>query len=81
MPVLLPDPCPVPLAQAALLDYISPISPQATGARGANAAQYKQQLRSEVTWLRKTPIMGNNLYDSIHKQQKQNAYANPPPAP
>ena len=54
---------------------------QATGARGANAAQYKQQLRSEVTWLRKTPIMGNNLYDSIHKQQKQNAYANRPPAP
>ena len=41
--------------------------------RSANAQQYKQQLRSEVTWLRKTPIMGNNLYDSIHKQQKQNA--------
>jgi len=55
---------------AALLSDVA--MAQATGARGANAHQYKQQLRSEVTWLRKTPIMGNNLYEAVHKQQKQN---------
>lgn len=45
---------------------------QATGARGASAGRVKQQMRAEVTWLRKTPIMGNNLYEAVHKQQKQN---------
>ena len=29
-------------------------------------------MRAEVTWLRKTPIMGNNLYEAVHKQQKHN---------
>lgn len=30
-----------------------------------------KQMRSEVTWLRKTPLMGNNLYDAIHKHKKE----------
>jgi len=45
---------------------------QALGGRGASAKAQKQQLRDEVTWLRKTPILGNNLYEAVHKQQKEN---------
>jgi len=45
---------------------------QAAAARGASASRVKQQMRTEVTWLRKTPIMGNNLYEAVHKPQKQN---------
>lgn len=28
---------------------------------------------TQVTWLRKTPLMGNNLYDAIHKHKKDQA--------
>ena len=45
---------------------------QATGARSTTAAARGAKLRQEVTWLRKTPIMGNNLYEAVHKQQKEN---------
>lgn len=45
---------------------------QATGARSSTAAARGAKLRQEVTWLRKTPIMGNNLYEAVHKQQKEN---------
>mmetsp|Transcript_11439 Transcript_11439/g.30298 ORF Transcript_11439/g.30298 Transcript_11439/m.30298 type:complete len:329 (-) Transcript_11439:408-1394(-) len=30
-----------------------------------------KQMRQEVTWLRKTPLLGNNLYDAIHKHKKE----------
>ena len=42
---------------------------QATGEKRSASAGAKS-MRNEVTWLRKTPILGNNLYDAVHKQQK-----------
>jgi len=35
-----------------------------------NSSSVIKQMRKEVTWLRKTPLMGNNLYDAIHKHKK-----------
>jgi len=32
---------------------------------GASAAQRVKSIRQEVTWLRKTPLMGNNLYEAV----------------
>jgi len=45
----------------------------ASGERAAvlGARQATKQIREGVTWLRKTPILGNNLYESIHKHPKE----------
>lgn len=41
----------------------------ATGEK-KTATQNAKELRQEVTFLRKTPLLGNNLYDAIHKHSK-----------
>jgi hypothetical protein len=43
---------------------------RALGEQRSAAAADARSMRSEVTWLRKTPLMGNNLYDAVHKCQK-----------
>ena len=43
---------------------------RALGEQRSAAAAEARSMRSEVTWLRKTPLMGNNLYDAVHKYQK-----------
>jgi len=43
---------------------------KAVGEAQASSSTVKQ-MRQEVTWLRKTPLMGNNLYDAIHKHKKE----------
>ena len=43
---------------------------RALGEQRSAAAAGARSMRSEVTWLRKTPLMGNNLYDAVHKYQK-----------
>ena len=42
----------------------------AIGEKGKSATATAKTLRQEVTWLRKTPLLGNNLYDAVHKYQK-----------
>jgi RNA polymerase II-associated factor 1 len=42
----------------------------ATGEKRSASAGAKS-LRQGVAWLRKTPLLGNNLYDSVHKYTKQ----------
>ena len=44
---------------------------QAIGEKRSVSAGAKE-LRKEVTWLRKTPLMGNNLYDAVHKHEREN---------
>ena len=44
---------------------------QAVGEK-RSISEVAKGLRKDVTWLRKTPLMGNNLYDSVHKHQKTN---------
>jgi len=44
---------------------------QAIGEKRSVQAGAKE-MRQEVTWLLKTPILGNNLYDAVHKHQKVN---------
>jgi len=39
-------------------------------ALGEKRAATTSKSNSEVTWLRKTPLLGNNLYDAVHKYQK-----------
>jgi len=49
---------------------------QALGERKGIAAVAKE-MRENVTFLRKTPIMSNNLYDSVNKFQKVNMESKP----
>ena len=41
----------------------------ATGEK-RNATDSAKEMRKEVTFLRKTPLLSNNLYDAVHKHQK-----------
>jgi len=45
-------------------ELLAMAAPGGGGAVGSAAARVKS-IRSEVTWLRKTPLMGNNLYESV----------------
>ena len=60
----------------------SAVQAQAMGEHGgkrslAAMAAGAKEMRQGVTWLRKTPLMGNNLYDSVHKPNKEPIERNP----